>query len=74
MQKMTEAIGLLDINEEKESAPSGEDSRAHITSAVPRGACSPESPMTQREMERARELFSGLSDSEIHNLYKRVTK
>jgi hypothetical protein len=49
------------------------DNRAHLrpTRSVARGA----SPlMTEAEMSAARELFSGISDSEIRQLYKRVTK
>ena len=49
------------------------DNRAHLrpTRSVARGA----TPlMTEAEMSAARELFSGISDSEIRQLYKRVTK
>ena len=49
------------------------DNRSHLHSAVPGRASSPEGGMTARELEGARELFSGLSDSEIRSLYKRVT-
>lgn len=70
---MTETIGILDCSETE--APSETDGAlAHVTSAVPKGARGPECPMTRKEMERARELFSGLSDNEIHNLYKKVTR
>lgn len=50
------------------------DNRSHLRSAVPRGAGAMGATMSARELEDARELFSGLSDSEIHKLYKRVTK
>ena len=49
------------------------DNRAHLSSAVPRGAGSPRSNMTQAELERARELFPGLGDAELHGLYKKVS-
>lgn len=69
---MAETIGILDCSEMEEQSDA--DALAHVTSAVPKGARGPECPMTRREMERARELFSGLSDNEIHNLYKKVTR
>ena len=50
------------------------DNRAHLTSAVPAKAGSPDVGISARELSNARELFSGLSDSEIRSLYKRVTK
>lgn len=49
------------------------DTRAHLTSAVSRIAASPKNSMTRRELDSAREIFSGMSDSEIQNLYKKVT-
>lgn len=49
------------------------DSRAHLSSAVPKGAKSPTARMTASELRAARELFSGASDQEIIRLYKRVT-
>ncbi len=49
------------------------DNRAHLSSAVPRGAGSPRSNMTHAELERARELFPGLGDAELHGLYKKVS-
>ena len=48
------------------------DTRAHLQSAVPIKAGAPDVGMSQRELAAARELFSGLSDSEIRSLYKRV--
>ena len=51
-----------------------QDNRAHLTSAVPIRAGSPDVGISARELAAARELFSGLSDSEIRSLYKRVTK
>ena len=49
------------------------DNRAHLHSTVPGRATSPEGGMSVGELRSARELFSGLSDSEIRSLYKRVT-
>ncbi|MBQ8720375.1 MAG: hypothetical protein IJY65_05020 [Clostridia bacterium] len=50
------------------------DNRAHLHSSVPARAAAPDTTMSAKELEGARELFSGLSDSEIRSLYKRVTK
>ena len=50
------------------------DNRAHLRSAVPKGASGPASSMTQAELDSARELFGNMSDAEIQKLYKKVTK
>ena len=50
------------------------DNRAHLTSSVPRGAKSPDGPMTKHQLNQARAIFGNMSDSEIYNLYKKVTK
>ena len=50
------------------------DSRAHLKTAVPKAAKSPVGAMSLREIAEARELFPGLSDREIENLYRTVTK
>ena len=49
------------------------ESRAHLTSSVPRGVSMPKSAMTKQEMQEARALFGDMDDNEIHRLYKRVT-
>ena len=49
------------------------DNRAHLTAAMPRAGVNRYGGMTKREMDTARELFEGLSDSEIQALYKTVT-
>ena len=49
------------------------DNRAHLTAAMPRAGVNRYGGMTKREMDSARELFEGLSDSEIQALYKSVT-
>ena len=51
-----------------------QDNRAHLTSSVPRGAKSPASPMTKQQLNQARAIFGDMSDAEIYNLYKKVTK
>lgn len=50
------------------------DNRAHLIGAAPKSAGGPVSSMTSRELESARDLFGGLSDSEIQSLYRRVSK
>ena len=51
-----------------------EVSKSHLVSTVPSGASSPRGGMSGAEMEAARSLFEGLSDSEIQKLYKKVTR
>ena len=50
------------------------DTQSHLRGTVPRGAGGGFTAMTAREMDAARELFSGLSDREIRKLYNKVTK
>lgn len=50
------------------------DNRSHLTGFVPRRASAPENMLSAKELESARMLFSGLSDREIHKLYKKVTR
>lgn len=50
------------------------DNRAHLCTSVPRAARSPGGAMSPRELEAAREIFSGLSDRQIEDLYRKVTK
>ncbi len=50
------------------------DSRSHLKTSVPRAAKSPGGAMPRRELLEARELFSGLSDRQIEDLYRKVTK
>lgn len=49
------------------------DNRSHLKNAVPRAARGNTSGMSRSELLYARELFSELSDTEIYNLYKRVS-
>ncbi len=55
----------------KRQAP---DNRAHLRSSVPKASFSPASSMSYRDLEMARELFSGVSDAEIQRLYRKVTR
>ena len=52
--------------------PHSRDNRSHLDSAVPRAAGGGRSSMTRGELERARDLFPGLKDSELIGLYKKV--
>lgn len=48
------------------------DNRAHLSTAVPRGAGAPRGGMSRDELYRARELFGNLSDAELQSLYRKV--
>ena len=50
------------------------DTRGHLVGSIPRAAGGPPSSMSKRELDSARELFSGLTDSQIQQLYRRVTQ
>lgn len=50
------------------------DNRAHLFSSVPAKSSSRFSEIPRAELYAARELFSDMSDSEIRNLYKKVTQ
>lgn len=50
------------------------DSRSHLKTSVPRAVKSPGGAMSRRELLEARALFSGLSDRQIEDLYRKVTK
>ena len=52
----------------------GTDNRSHLRSSIPARRSAQNLSMTRGELEEARELFPSLSDSEIHKLYKTVTK
>lgn len=51
---------------------SRKDNRSHLHAAVPRGAGVPRGGMSREELSHARELFSGMSDTQIQALYRRV--
>ena len=48
------------------------DNRSHLVSSVPKSTARPMTDIPKRELEIARELFSDLSDREIHKLYRKV--
>lgn len=50
------------------------DNRSHLRSSVPKSAAMPQNTLTRGELEAARELFSGLSDREIQQLYTKVSR
>ena len=50
------------------------DNRSHLKSRVPTPASAPRLTLSQRELEAARELFCGISDAEIQELYKKVSR
>ena len=52
----------------------GQDTRAHLRSAHGRSAAVPSGMMSQHELSVARDLFPGMSDSDLQRLYKKVTK
>lgn len=56
------------------SRPKVHNTRSHLFGAAPKSAGSPGSAMTEGEMEKARELFSDMSDNDIRKLYRKVTK
>ena len=51
-----------------------QDTRAHLRSAHGKNAATAMGMMSQYELATARELFPGMSDSELQRLYKKVTK
>lgn len=51
-----------------------QDTRAHLRSAHGRNAATAMGMMSQYELATARELFPGMSDSDLQRLYKKVTK
>ena len=50
------------------------DNRSHLFSSVPRAVSSSFSEIPRAELDAARDLFADMSDSEIRNLYKKVTQ
>ena len=49
-----------------------QDTRSHLSDSFHGSKAAPISQMTRGELLTARELFSDLSDGQIHELYKRV--
>lgn len=54
--------------------PSKANTKAHLSSSVPRAAKIPQSALTKGEMAEIRSIFGDMDDTEIQRLYKRVTK
>ena len=50
------------------------DTKAHLSSSVPRAAKLPQGILTKGEMAEIRSIFGDIDDAEIQRLYKRVTK
>ena len=50
------------------------DNRAHLVASVPGGARSAVDGISRQELDMAKNLFSGMSESEIQRLYHKVTK
>ena len=50
------------------------DNRAHLRSSAPKAVHADTLDMSYRELQAARELFSGIPDAEIQRLYKKVTR
>lgn len=50
------------------------DNRAHLCGTVPAGLGVREGSMPKRDLLMARELFNGMSDSEIQALFRKVTR
>ena len=60
---------------ESAAAPSpAPNTRAHLTSSVPRAARIPSGALTKGEISEIRNILGNLDDAEIQRLYKRVTK
>lgn len=50
------------------------DNRAHLSTPVTKGASTAMVGMSASELHTARELFGGMTDADIYNLYKRVSR
>ena len=49
------------------------DTRSHLRASAPGGARTPSGLLSREELKAAKELFSDLSEGELHSLYRRVT-
>ena len=49
------------------------NTKAHLSSSVPRAASAPIGAMSKQELSDARGIFCDMDDNEIQRLYKRVT-
>lgn len=50
------------------------DNRAHLIPSVPRGVRGAADAIPRHELDMARAIFTGMSDTEIQKLYRKVTK
>ena len=50
------------------------NTKAHLSSSVPRAAKLPQGVLTKGQMAEIRSIFGDMDDAEIQRLYKRVTK
>ena len=66
--------GTLPEGEPTEIPSPAQNTKAHLTSSVPRSAKAPHGALTKAEMAEIREIFGKIDDAEIQRLYKRVTK
>lgn len=63
------------LTEEPSAAPSPAiNTKAHLSSSVPKAARVPQGALTKGEMAEIRSIFGDMDDAEIQRLYKRVTK
>ena len=64
-----------DVSEGTDPTPSpAVNTKAHLSSNVPRAARVPLGSLTKGEMAEIRSIFGNMDDAEIQRLYKRVTK
>lgn len=50
------------------------NTKAHLSSSVPKSARLPHGALTKSQMAEIRSIFGDMDDSEIHRLYKKVTQ
>ena len=58
----------------EKTTPSTTNTKAHLSSSVPRAASLPRGLLTKGEMAEIRSSFGDMDDAESQRLYKRVTK
>ena len=58
----------------EKTTPPTTNTKAHLSSSVPRAASLPRGVLTKGEMAEIRSIFGDMDDAEIQRLYKRVTK
>ena len=55
------------------TTPTRQNTRAHLSSAVPRMAVAPGERISREELRMMRGIFGDLSDADLQRLYKKVT-